>query len=83
MRQPDLFDQPSAGSPADRMIARGPIREGRWHMAIYRGAICWIGLAQLWPFRGRERLLCPRTGRFAFGETREEALSNLREAVAA
>jgi hypothetical protein len=74
--QPDLFAAPGRREPV-------PAHENGWFFAIYRGAICWIGLAQRAPFRGRERHLCPRTGRFAFGDTRDEAVSNLREVVGA
>ena len=60
-----------------------PASENGWYFAVYRGAVCWSGLAQRAPFRGAARLRCPRTGRFGLGDTRDTALADLRQAVAA
>ncbi len=55
----------------------------RWYFAIYRGRVCWIGLARRTPFPPGCNLLGPEGGRFAFGESREECVAELRAAVAA
>lgn len=54
----------------------------RWHFAVYRLRTCWIALARRTPFPHGFRLLGAAGGKFAFGQTREEALAGLREAVA-
>jgi hypothetical protein len=52
-----------------------------WHVAIYRSRICWIALARRTPFPRGELMPGPG-GRFAFGQSRDEALANLRDEVA-
>ena len=48
-----------------------------WHTVVYRARICWIALARRTPFPRGEMLLGPDGGKFAFGQSRAEALANL------
>ena len=54
-----------------------------WHTTVYRGRICWIALARRTPFPRGIQLLGPDGGKFVFGQTREEAMANLRVAIEA
>ncbi len=54
-----------------------------WHVAVYRARVCWIALARRTPFPKGCFLLGADGGRFAFGQTRDEALANLRDECAA
>ena len=51
----------------------------RWHFAVYRTRCCWIALAN--PFPNGQ--LLANGGRFAFGQSRSEAMSNLHTEVLA
>jgi hypothetical protein len=53
-----------------------------WHFTVYRARVCWIALARRSPFPRGFRVLGPEGGRFAFGQSRDEALAALREALA-
>jgi hypothetical protein len=53
-----------------------------WHVKVYRASVCWIALGRRTPFPPKCKLMGP-DGRFALGETAEEALARLREAIGA
>ncbi len=56
---------------------------GHWHIAVYRARICWIALARRTPFPRGFYVLGDGGGRFAFGQTRDEAMAALNERLAA
>lgn len=54
---------------------------GRWHIVAYKSRVCWIALARRTPFPRGCCLLGPDGGKFAFGQSSDEALANLRAEI--
>lgn len=52
-----------------------------WHTAVYKARVVWIALARRTPFPRGCFLLGPEGGKFAFGQTRDEAMENLRAEI--